>query len=275
MKYKTIESVIRRKVKAWSDTLPEDLRGRAVENVIVTGGCIPSMLLNETVSDYDFYFKDIDTCELLLKHYLGIMGVDSAVTGKILFVNLEGTEELRLGLSRSTDSISRIEDVAIRAKSNGDFSPVFLTNNAVTLTNCTQLVFRFYGSPSEIHKNYDFTHATSLWTHDGGLEINPDALQCIVEKSLRYQGSLYPLATLFRLRKFLTRGWSITAGELLKIALNIQNVDFTNPQLLQDQLMGVDVAFMFALISRIKEVEAEGGTLDHTTISEMIDEVFD
>jgi hypothetical protein len=43
------------------------------------------------------------------------------------------------------------------------YRPVFLTTNAITLSDDVQLVIRFYGTPGEIHDVYDFEHCKCYW----------------------------------------------------------------------------------------------------------------
>jgi len=47
MTEKTIARIIRHRVKKWLDSLPEPLRNEVKDHVIVTGGIITSLLLNE------------------------------------------------------------------------------------------------------------------------------------------------------------------------------------------------------------------------------------
>ena len=44
------------------------------------------------------------------------------------------------------------------------YRPVYLTSNAITLSDQIQIVIRFWGEVEEIHKNYDFAHCTCAWS---------------------------------------------------------------------------------------------------------------
>ena len=114
-------------------------------------------------------------------------------------------------------------------KDKPSYRPVFLTANAITLSDKIQIVLRFWGEPEEIHKNYDFVHCTNYWTSwDGYLDLKTQALECIINKELRYVGSRYPVCSIFRVRKFLERGWKINAGQLLKACMQISELDMLN-----------------------------------------------
>lgn len=157
----------------------------------------------------------------------------------------------------------------------GKYRPVFFSDNAITLSDKVQLVLRFYGEPSEIHDNYDYAHAMCSYDYANDiLQLHPEALESILGRNLVYKGSLYPIASLFRIRKFLKRGWSITAGQMLKIVWQVNDLKLDDPAVLRDQLIGVDVAYMAQLLSVLKNKEP-GVRVDSTYIAKIIDEIFD
>jgi hypothetical protein len=134
------------------------------------------------------------------------------------------------------------------------YRPVFMSDNAITLSNQIQLVIRFYGDADEIHKNYDFAHCTNYWeSGNGNLTLRQDALESILARELRYVGSLYPVCSFIRTRKFIQRGWHINAGQMLKICLQISELDLTDLETLEDQLTGVDTAYFIQVIDYLKE----------------------
>jgi len=70
MQVKTIEKNIRAKMEEWLKTITDDkLRGDVKENLLVSGGSIASMLLNQPVNDYDVYLMDIDVVKRLAIYY--------------------------------------------------------------------------------------------------------------------------------------------------------------------------------------------------------------
>ena len=161
----------------------------------------------------------------------------------------------------------------LRNAKKAAYRPVFLSDNAITLSDKVQLVVRFYGNPAEIHENYDFAHAMCYYDwHSDNLVLPADALESMMSKSLIYKGSLYPLCSMFRVRKFIARGWRISAGQMLKIIFQIGDVDLTDPKVLREQLIGVDMAYMFELI---RTIEKETGRIDQTYLAKLIDTVFD
>jgi hypothetical protein len=55
--------------------------------------------------------------------------------------------------------------------------------------------------------------------------LRAEALESILTKELRYVGSRYPLCSVIRTRKFLARGWTINAGQYVKMCFQISQLD--------------------------------------------------
>jgi hypothetical protein len=165
------------------------------------------------------------------------------------------------------------EHTTDKKKNKETYRPVFLTTNAITLSGQIQLILRFYGEPDEIHGNYDFAHCTNYWTSwDSNLVLRPNALEALLSRELRYVGSKYPICSLVRLRKFITRGWHVNAGQIVKMAMQIGELDLTNLKVLEDQLTGVDTAYFVQLLARLKEKNPE--QVDAAYLIEIIDRIF-
>ena len=134
-----------------------------------------------------------------------------------------------------------------------------------------QIVIRFYGTPDEIHDNYDFVHAKCYWTyHEDKLVTPVEALRSMQSKVLKYEGSLYPICSVFRCRKFISRGWKISAGEMLKMCLQISEIDLKNPTVLREQTTGIDAAYFHMLLSAIDS----GREVDSAYLITIIDRIF-
>ena len=79
---------------------------------------------------------------------------------------------------------------------------------------------------------------------------------------------------MFRLKKFIKRGWTVTAGEMLKIAWDINALDLQNIAVLQDQLVGVDYVYFSNMVSRLQtRGEAGNGPYDRDYLMDLIDEM--
>ena len=162
------------------------------------------------------------------------------------------------------------------SKERKKYSPVYMSSNAITLSDKIQIILRFYGEPDVIHQNYDFVHVTNYWTYDTKLVTNIAALEAILAKQLRYVGSRYPLASIIRTRKFIRRGWSCNAGQYVKMAMQLNELDLCNIDVLEDQLTGVDVAYFHQVISYIKENKRDMPKEDFAPyFIEVVNKIFD
>ena len=160
---------------------------------------------------------------------------------------------------------------------------MFLSGNAITLSEKVQIVIRFHGSPDEVHKNYDFDHCKCYWEPGGGgrgdygkLTLPPSALESIVTKQLRYSGSLYPLCSVIRTRKFLKRGWYMNAGQYLKMCFQISELDLTDLDVMEEQLTGVDATYFWQIIDycRKRTEEDESFRVTAPYLATVIDRIF-
>lgn len=318
MKRSIIKSVLRRKVDAWIDSLPEPLRERARKETIVTGGCIASMLLGEEVNDYDIYFrtpdfaeavahhyverfkretsKRIDTIEVLRQKdirdeprvmvYVKSAGVESASRqGEYqYFETAEHDEEAGEYVAQVITDPGEIQEAVdaeearaqtIPSDQRDPFRPVFLSTNAISLTGGIQLILRFYGEPEQIHANYDFAHCTCYYDRSSAaLVLPPKALEALLSRQLVYQGSRYPVCSLFRVRKFIERGWTVNAGQIVKMALQISELDLHRLDVLEDQLTGVDAAYFHELLDVVRRDKGDAQAIDQTYLVEIIDLIF-
>lgn len=178
-------------------------------------------------------------------------------------------DQVKLDIESQGRRIDLIKEVD---KEPAKYQVAFLSQNAISLTDDLQIVLRFSGNSEQIHKTFDFIHATNYFTFKEGLVTNIDALESILTKTLRYQGSLYPLTSIIRMKKFLNRGWSINAGEILKIMFQISELDLKNVEVLEEQLIGVDVAYFSTLIEIIRGVSPE--SMNSSYLNSLIDKVF-
>jgi len=297
-----------KKIEAWLATIDNvDVQMQAKEDVIVTGGSIASMLLGEPINDFDVYFRTKETAKAVAGYYVGkynaahqvavgedvtpyqpevreesIENIKGDLEDRIvIFLKSAGVvgedqEEYNYFESLSAEQTAEFAESLVSSESDKKepFRPVFMSQNAITLSDKLQIITRFYGEPDEIHNNYDFVHATCYWDHAKKvLHLPSEALEALLSRTLVYRGSLYPIASIFRMKKFLERGWRITAGQQLKIMWQISEIDLTDYSVLREQLTGVDMAYMYELIDALKGVDA--GKIDSAYVSTIIDRIFD
>jgi hypothetical protein len=108
------------------------------------------------------------------------------------------------------------------------------------------------------------------------LSIPKEVYEAVMNKTLIYTGSKYPVCSVFRLRKFLRRGWSINAGQILKMALQISKLDLQDIDTLEDQLVGVDSLYFMNLIHQFRAQQEKDANFDLSTdyVVSIIDKIF-
>lgn len=288
-KRKTIEKTIRGKLESWIKTLPIEMQDKVRSDYIVTGGAIASMLMGDLPNDYDIYFKtpavacdvanfyikqladndkvhnikavvENDRVRVMIRSVGIAMGEDDDFSGYDYFESLDPKK-----------AEEYFDKYARNKKNSKGYKPAMITSNAISLHGNIQLILRFTGEPNAIHANYDFVHCTNYYTYDGGLVLQPAALESILAKELKYVGSLYPICSMFRIKKFIERGWTITAGEMLKISWDINKLNLEDMNVLQEQLIGVDAAYFRQLLYLLRARE----NIDRTYLIEAVNRVFD
>lgn len=300
------------KVNEWLETITDKkVREAAAKEVIVTGGSIASMLLGEQINDFDIYFKTQKTTRLVAEYYVRQFNKENPIKVKegvqeikpyvdvVDLDNAKGETESRVVIyiksagvagedqkeyayfeseeSRLAHDFADSLQVSEPEKEDDKKKPyrvTFMSQNAITLTDKVQIIIRFYGEPDQIHDNYDFVHATCYWDHDKKELVLPaEALEALLSRTLTYRGSLYPVASIFRTKKFLERGWRIGAGQQLKIMWQISELDLSEPEIMREQLTGVDMAYLHQLIQALEGVDPE--KINSAYVSTIIDKIFE
>lgn len=315
MKARIANLMICRHFNQWIETIDDPKVRKMIEaGTILTGGAIVTLLTENKVNDFDFYFRDKATAEAVARYYVekfkanpparfasggkvelyvqvdadrvriiaksaGIVGETASQKPYAYFEgdanpeNQDAYIEAAAGAAEESAEILTESKKAEAEKDKPKFRPLWLTENAISLSNRTQLVIRFYGEPSEIHENYDFAHCTNYWTSwERRVVLNAVALECILSRELRYIGSKYPICSMFRVRKFIQRGWTITAGQMLKIVWQIKSLDLTKFEVLHDQLTVVDVAYFHQLVNALHQHDPS--KVDETYLMTLLDRVL-
>lgn len=315
MKVKTIKKVLNEKFEDFCKSIDDPQVKRLVQqNTIITGGCIASMLLREPVNDFDLYFTNKETVKAVAEYYCKKFVAANPTKYELTVCEKKATDEVNKervyikckskGIAQSDDyedtvaktdeseesaeysalpeeeMVKKALDIVKKDIDTSDrpkYRPIFLSSNAITLSNKIQIVIRFYGNPKEIHENYDFVHAMNYWlSATNELVTHTEALEALLAKNLVYKGSKYPIASILRAKKFILRGWSINAGQYLKMAFQISKLNMEDLEVLHEQLTGCDMAYMGAAVSALRDAKQKNPDLqfDQTYFAEIIDRIF-
>lgn len=291
MNAKNISKALHAKLNKWLESIGDVEVSKCIkDNAIITGGSIVSLLCGEEPNDYDVYFKTKESvvkvatyyAELWNKAHQGKTQVSIMVheeTGRVTaFVQSKGIaiEDGESAVDDNTEpDVAESEDEAKADKPA--YRPRYFSTNAISLSDKIQLVIRFYGSVDEIHTNYDFVHCTCSYDYKTNkVNLPAPALESIINKELYYTGSKYPLCSIIRTRKFISRGWIINAGQFLKMALQLNELDLKDFKVFQDQLAGVDSAYFASAIAQIAEKKEQDPEfkVDNSYLFEVINRIF-
>lgn len=286
MNGKHIKQHLNRKLEDWLASIDDEKVQEAIKNnVIITGGAIVSLLTGDDVKDYDVYFKSKEALNIVAEYYVAKWNKES--TNKKAKVTEDKDERVRIFISSAgvagdeepdlENSEEYAESDKPKTKCKEKYRPKFLTSNAITLTDKIQVVVRFYGDVNEIHKNYDYVHCTCAWSAwDNELFLPSRALEAIINKELYYMGSKYPLCSIFRARKYINRGYTINAGQYLKMAMQLNDLNLKDVEVLKDQLMGVDSTYMQMLIDAIaaQKEKDENFEIDSGYVIDLVNRIF-
>ena len=361
MKRKNINRVIREKLDNYFESIGDkSLVMDIKKDILVTGGSIASMLLNEEIKDFDIYFKTRETTLKVAEYYCNLSRLNKIADMEVLTKELDFVQNiLKLDIDWITNKVKemiciqskkekiednedeltidtplskfvgllpnvsaceykghhlslrllhniyntfshdidrvkiysfgsygtvgkvdtdKIDSQEVDDEENGKYEIKFISANAITLSDKIQLVTRFYGTPQEIHKNFDFVHATGVYDYwENELTTTTEQLESLLAKALVYKGSLYPLASIFRARKFIQRGWSIDAGQYLKMAFQLNEMDLLDPYTLEEQLTGVDLLYFYQIISDLKYKQLTNDEFKPSTsyFIEIIERIFE
>jgi hypothetical protein len=230
-----------------------DVRNLPRVRIIVKSSGIESDSTTDDSPDYE-YFETRDSDDLGASDFVSDVFQDPVET-------VDKHEEIKQALDADKTPTK-------------EYKPKFLSSNAITLSNQIQIVLRFYGNPETIHSTYDFVHCTGFYWHSKKeLHVPAKALEAIMSKTLVYQGSLYPICSLFRIRKFIGRGWRINAGQILKICLQIAELNLKDPRILEDQLTGADVAYFAQVLHLCNEKDPTA--IDFAYLVEVVDKLWE
>lgn len=193
---KLLKGVMNKLVESIKDN---EVREHIVKYSFITGGCIPSMIVDEYVNDYDIYLTNSLSANVVLNYY----------------------KQFHKPIFNDKQNNIHINDIFVYDDKTL-FHPKLITENSINLSDKVQIVIKYYGEPKDLVDKFDWKHIKSYYVYsDNTLNIHPDTYRLIVEKELVYTGSDYPLSSLLRTRKFIKKGWTISTATMVHIALDI------------------------------------------------------
>jgi hypothetical protein len=287
MNSKNIKKSLNAKLDKWIESIDDKEVKKVIKNnTIISGGALVSLLTGVEVHDYDVYFKTKEAVLTVAKYYVEKF---NSAHKTHAFIKKEEDGRINIfiksaGVAGEDEEVEKLSFPEVESSNEEPvqeeklkYRPVYLTSNAITLSDKIQIVIRFWGDVEEIHKNYDFAHCTCSWSSwNNELMLPQKALECIINKELYYIGSKYPLCSIIRARKFINRGYTINAGQYLKMCLQLNELNLHNIEVLKDQLVGVDSAYFDMAIKAVEQKKESDPNwqVDNSYLFEVINRIF-
>jgi len=177
------------------------------DNFFIAGGALTSVFLNTTVTDLD-----------------------------IFFYNQKAFDEFK--------------------RSQGRDKPIFANKKYfVCQTDCAesycindiriQLIKKVCGDPYDVIFRFDYTICMAAYLPKlNKIILGDNFLYHLAGKELHYNIGKYPLASLWRAKKYIEKGFKFPAVELIKLALKMNEIRMNSYKDLKEQLEGIDTLFL-------------------------------
>jgi len=181
-KGRLLKSLVREKISEVLSELPSTLHHLLKVQCILSGSSISSIYHNETINDFDLWFKEKTMIE----------GSKSYILGQHQHSIMEYGE---------TDAYAGLQP------NNENYTQKIITNNAITLKGKVQIIT--LGEYDQQRKYFDFVHCMPFYDIEKDIfYISPEQMECISEKKLKIKTPVGKLPSEWRISKFLRRDWS-------------------------------------------------------------------
>ena len=266
MNSKNMKKHLNNKMKDWWDSITdEQVRKLIKNNTIVTGGAMVSLLTGEKVDDYDVYLRTKEACVAIAKYYMEQWNKTHPTEKQVqLRVEDDKTEQKKV-IDNPDLPFSDENSKTIPVKIPGRVK-LFIRSEGVV------------GENKEKNRKWkNNAHCTCSWTSwDNEVQLPVKALECIINKEMYYIGSRYPLCSIIRTRKYLERGYHINAGQYVKMAFQLNELNLHDIETLEDQLTGVDSGYFMMMIEALRKKADENGEaqVDKSYVFELINRMF-
>lgn len=188
-------------------------------NAIIAGGAITSIITNRRINDFDIYFRNEETAKK-----------------------------------------------AEECMKNYGYSIVATTDNAITykkdkypiiqLITAKELMF---DNPLDLIKSFDFTiNMAAFDILSSKLILSEDFIKDNMERILVFnEDSKYPISSLTRAIKYISRGYRLSGYEQVKISLAINSLVIKDYRDLKKQLQGIDTSVFAPITDKLIKADKE------------------
>lgn len=205
-------------------------------HAVIAGGAVRAVFAREFIADYDIYFK-----------------------------NKEDLDSFLFKLDRLDFELVFSTDVAKSYKKDDMKIQVIILPELINQ------------NPENIIGQFDYTICMGAYDFDtSSFVLENNFLEHLAQKELYYNvNGKYPLSSLFRLKKYFKKGYTISGSEIIKLGLAINNLKMKNYKDLKQQLQGIDTLFLKELTDKLMTPEYSEKVYDFAEFMGMIDEYFE
>jgi len=163
------------------------------------------------------------------------------------------------------------------------FKLLFKSDNALSYKRDNvniQLIKKIYGKPEDIINQFDYTICMGAYDFSSRKFIfNEHFLQHNAQRQLIFNiNAKYPICSLYRMLKYIKRGYIISGGEIIKLSLCVNNLKMETFADLKEQLEGIDTMFLKDLTDRLLSYEYANKKYDFlesiTIIDKYLNEMY-
>lgn len=166
------------------------------------------------------------------------------------------------GAIRAVFTGERISDFDIFFKSQTDFDlcvklmaedsdPPSFTTTDTAWTHIDkngdhyQLICAAFGESDVVIRQFDFTCCMAAWRVPYEFILDENFMKHCAQRRLVFNVNAgYPICSMWRVSKFIKRGWRLSGLEAIKLGLAINNLKMKDHKELKRQLMGIDTLFL-------------------------------
>jgi len=136
--------------------------------------------------------------------------------------------------------------------------PAFETDSAISYNYKGmnyQLIKKMFGTPEFILNNFDFTVCMGLYSpEENNFLLHDNFLEDLSCRILYYNiESKFPIASIYRMKKYINKGYQVPAIEILKLALRANNISIKTLKELKEQLDGIDTLLFKDITDKLME----------------------
>lgn len=210
-RYPYQEHLIRKKVKDTGLEIADDRK------FYIAGGTLRSVFSREPISDLDLYFPAQEDFKSF--HDDVMIEPKKDDKGK----DVEGETQLII--------------------------PKFTTDNALSYKVNRiriQLIQFYFGEPADVFDKFDFTICMAMYEwHTRKFHFHDRFLEHLARRDIVFHHHTeYPICSMYRLKKFMEKGYRVRGVEFIKVGLAINNLHMEDYQDLRKQLEGIDTMFL-------------------------------